>query len=217
MLPAIARQFKHLSLAMTEGAYVGTSASLVAGVADFNRNLTADLFLSNIRGRASKQEGRLAKLMTKYRPELEKIVEGMNNTEAYAAIDAWCRNRDMKIFFHGYGKCIPAIAPTKAECHKRAQTIHWANKAPNFSMREPSICTGCYLFLADEESIEHWTKRFVENMTAWMQADAQGRGNDYRVARTRAEQAKGYLQNLGAPLPSLDAAVNSLMEVAHAR
>ncbi|WP_323143564.1 hypothetical protein [Massilia phyllosphaerae] len=217
MLPAIARQFKHLSLAMTEGAYVGTSASLIAGVADFNRNLTAELFLSNIRGKAFKQEGRLAKLMNNYRPELEKIVEGMNNTEAYTAIDAWCRNRDMKIFFHGYGKCIPAIAPTKAECHKRAQTIHWANKAPNFSMREPSICTGCYLFLADEESIEHWTKRFVENMTAWLQADAQGRGNEYRVARTRAEQAKGYLQNLGAPLPSLDTVMHSTMEVAHAR
>lgn len=204
MLPAIARQFKHLSLAMTEGAYVGTSASLVAGVADFNRNLTTEFFLSNVRGTASKQEGRLAKLMAQYQPELRKIVEGMDSSSARAAIDEWCSNRDMKIFFHGYGKCIPAVAPLQAECHKRAQTVHWANNAPNFSRREPSICTGCYLFLADKTNIDHWKQRYTENMSIWMKADKQGRGNEYRVAKTRADQAKNYLVNLGAPIPLLE-------------
>ena len=123
----------------------------------------------------------------------------------------------MKIFFHGYGKCIPAIAPTKAECHKRAHTVHWANKAPNYSMREPSICTGCFLFLAGEENIDHWTKRYVDNMTSWLQAEAQGRGNEFRVARARADQARGYLLNLGADLPSLDGLLSSSQEMTHAR
>lgn len=204
MLPAIARQFKHLSLAMTEGAYVGTSASLVAGVADFNRNLTTEFFLSNVRGTASKQEGRLAKLMAQYQPELRKIVEGMDSSSARAAIDEWCSNRDMKIFFHGYGKCIPAVAPLQAECHKRAGTVHWANNAPNFSRREPSICTGCYLFLSDKTDIDHWKQRYTENMSIWMQEDKQGRGNEYRVAKTRADQAKIFLVNLGAPIPLLE-------------
>lgn len=209
MLPAIARQFKHLSLAMTEGAYVGTSASLVSGVAEFNRNLTTEFFLANVRGTAPKQDGRLAKLMAQYQPELQKIVEGLTHGEARQAIDAWCRNRDMKIFFHGYGKCVPAIAPTKAECHIRACTVHWANKTPNFAQREPSICTGCYLFQAGEENIGHWTKRYVENMRSWMQAERDGRGNEYRVARARAEQAKSYLVNLGAPVPVVDLLENS--------
>lgn len=204
MLPAIARQFKHLSLAMTEGAYVGTSASLVAGVADFNRDLTSEFFLSRVRGKASKQEGRLAKLMDKYLPDLQKIVEGMGDTEARSAIDTWCRNRDMKIFFHGYGQCIPAVAPTKAECHKRAQTVHWANESPNYAYREPSVCTGCYLFLAGEETIEHYAKRYVENKVIWLQADSQGRGNEFRVAKARADQAKGYLASLGAEIPDVD-------------
>lgn len=204
MLPAIARQFKHLSLAMTEGAYVGTSASLVSGVAEFNRNLTTEFFLANVRGTAPKQEGRLAKLMAQYQPELKKIVEGLTHGEARQAIDAWCRNRDMKIFFHGYGKCIPAIAPTKAECHKRAHTVHWANKTPNFAQREASICTGCYLFMAGQENIDYWTTRFVENMRTWMQAERDGRGKEYRVAQVRAEQARSYLVSLGAPLPVVD-------------
>ncbi|MGK5034509.1 hypothetical protein [Janthinobacterium sp. LB3P118] len=204
MLPAIARQFKHLALAMTEGAYVGTSASLITGVAEFNRNLTSDFFLSRVRGTSSKQEGRLAKLMEQYLPELRKIVEGMDDNKARGAIDAWCRNRDMKIFFHGYGQCIPAIAPLQAECHKRAQTVHWANKAPNFAHREPSICTGCYLFLAGEQNIDHWTKRYVDNKVIWLKANAVGRGNEFRVAKIRADQAKSYLLSLGATLPELE-------------
>lgn len=206
MLPAIARQFKHLSLAITEGAYIGTSATLVSTVAEFNRNLTTNFFLTNIRGTATKQEGRLAKVMAKYQPELAKIVEGLENEEARQAVDAWCRDRDMKIFFHGYGKCIPAIAPTKAECHKRAQTVHWANKGPNFSWREQSICTGCFLFLADHDNIENWSRRYIENLTMWLQAQAQGRANEYRVAKVRADQARTYLINLGAPVPVVEVA-----------
>lgn len=209
MLPAISRQFKHRSIAMTEGAYVGTSSSLVQGVADFNRNLTSEVFLQNIRGKPSKQEGRLTKLMDKYQSELTKIVEGLNEEEARAAIKTWCRSRDMKIYFHGYGKCIPAVAPTKAECHKRANTVHWANKEPNYATREPSVCTGCYLFMADQENIDYWTNRYVENMTIWAEAEARGEANQYRVARTRAEQSKGYLVTLNAPIP--------IIEVAHAR
>lgn len=204
MLPAIARQFKHLALAMTEGAYVGTSASLITGVAEFNRNLTSEFFLSRVRGSSSKQEGRLAKLMDQYLPELRKIVEGMDDNETRGAIDAWCRNRDMKIFFHGYGQCIPAVAPLEAQCHKRGQTVHWANKAPNFAHREPSICTGCYLFLAGEQNIDYWTKRYVDNKVIWLKANAAGQGNEFRVAKSRADQAKGYLLSLGATLPELE-------------
>ncbi|WP_143745631.1 hypothetical protein [Massilia sp. KIM] len=206
MLPAIARQFKHLSLAVTEGAYVGTSASLVSSVAEFNRNLTTDFFLANIRGTASKQEGRLAKVMAKYQPEMAKIIDGLADREARQAIDAWCRDRDMKIFFHGYGKCIPSIAPTEAECHKRAQTVHWANRSPNFTWREQSICTGCFLFLADQDNIENWSRRYVENATTWLEAQSQGRANEFRVAKARADQARTYLINLGAPVPTVEIA-----------
>jgi integrase len=206
MLPAISRQFKHLSLAMTEGAYVGTSDSLVTGVAEHNRDLTSKFFLARVRGKASKLEGRLAKLIDRYLPELQKIVAGMADNEAPGAIDTWCRNRDMKIFFHGYGQCIPAVAPAKAECHKRAQTVHWANKAPNFAYREASVCTGCYLFLAGEETVDHWTKRYVDNKVIWLTADAKGRGNEFRVAKTRADQAKSYLITLGAEIPEVETA-----------
>lgn len=204
MLPAISRQFKHLSIAMTEDAYIGTSPSLIADVAEFNRDRTASTFLAKIRGTASKQEGRLARLMEQHLPELQRIVENMDDNEARGAIEAWCRSRDMKIFFHGYGQCIPAVEPTKAECHKRANTVHWANKAPNYEYREPSVCAGCYLFLAGEETGDYWTNRYIDNKVSWEQANAQGRGNEFRVARVRADQAKSYLVSLGLEIPEVE-------------
>jgi integrase len=204
LLPAIARQFKHLSVAMTEGAYVGTSIGLVQGVADHNRNMTVDLLLLNARGVGPKHEGRLAKLMEQYQPQLADIIDGMNDREARDAMAAWCDARDMKLFFHGYGKCVPAIAPTEAECHKRAGTVHWANTSPNYERREPSVCTGCQLFLAGPEHLDYWNDRYVKNMTAWMNANDDGQGYLYRVAKARADQSLMYLTKLGAEIPSLE-------------
>lgn len=204
MLAAISRQFKHLSLAMTEGAYVGTNIGVAKGIAEHNRNMTIDLLLQNARGTTGKQEGRLAKLMEKHREELQRIIADLNEREAHEAMGRWCDARQLKLFFHGYGKCIPAFAPTEAECHKRAHTVHWANKEPNYSTREPSVCTGCQIFLAGEETIDYWSQRYKDNMTEWLLADKCGEGKQFRVSKARAEQSAIYLKVLGATLPTLD-------------
>jgi hypothetical protein len=196
LLPAITRQFKHLSIAMTESAYVGTSISLVRDVAEHNRKMTVDFLLLQARGTTSKQEGRLAKLIEEYRPKLAEIVAGKSDLEAEGAM--------AKLFFHGYGKCIPAIAPTEAECHKRAGTVFWANTAPNFATREPAICTGCFLFLAGEETIDYWAERYIENQRAWLAGKADGRQQQFRVVKERADQSAMYLKRLGAPIPPLE-------------
>lgn len=203
LLPAIARQFKHLSLAMTEGAYLGTSTSLVTGIADHNRMMTVDLVLANARGHAPLQEGRLGKLMAEYQAQLASIIAGKNDADAREAIVIWCDNRQLQLFFHGYGKCIPALAPLEPECHRKAKTVHWANKAPNYATREPSVCTGCYLFMAGTEAIGYWSNRYVENMSSWLDAEARGEGKIFRVAKARADQSLNYLTKLGANIPEI--------------
>lgn len=204
LLPAIARQFKHLSLAMTEGAYIGTDIGLIKDVAQYNRNQVTNLFLQYARGQNPRREGRFAKLMEKYQPEMTKLVTGKSEEQARNAIEAWVVDRDIKLFFHGYGACMPALAPTEAECHKKAQTIHWANNAPNYSTREPVVCTGCYLFLAGPETADYWRGRYIDNMTSWLEARKQGRENQYRVAKARADQSAIYLKTMGVPLPIVE-------------
>jgi len=201
LLPAIARQFKHLSIAMTEGAYINTNDALLKDVAEHNLYRTTDRLLEFARGTAPKMEGRLARLLEKYQDELGTIIKGKNDTEARQAMLAWCSQRNLKLFFHGYGGCIPGLAPTEAECHKRAQTVHWANTAPNYATREPSVCTGCFLFMVGPESVEFWRDRYVSNSTAYLQAKAQGKADDFRVAKERAAQSATYLKFLDVPLP----------------
>ncbi len=201
LLAAIARQFKHLSIAMTEGAYINTNDALLKDVAEHNLYRTTDRLLEFARGAAPKMEGRLAKLLEKYANELGTIIKGKNDIEATQAMLAWCSQRGLKLFFHSYGSCIPGLAPTEAECHKRAQTVHWANIAPNYATREPSVCTGCFLFMVGPESVEFWRDRYVSNNAVYLQAKAQGKANDFRVARERAAQSAAYLKFLDVPLP----------------
>jgi hypothetical protein len=203
LLPAIARQFKHLSIAMTEGAYINTNDALLKDVAEHNLYRTTDRLLELARGTAPKMEGRLARLLEKYQDELGTIIKGKNYIEARQAMLAWCSQRSLKLFFHGYGGCIPSLAPTEAECHKRAQTVHWANTAPNYATREPSVCTGCFLFMVGPESVEFWRDRYVSNSTAYLQAEAQGKADDFRVAKERAAQSANYLKFLDVPLPEI--------------
>ena len=203
LLPAIARQFKHLSIAMTEGAYINTNDALLKDVAEHNLYRTTDKLLEFARRTAPKMEGRLAGLLEKYQGELRTIIEGKSDNEARQAMLAWCSQRGLKLFFHGYGGCIPGLAPTEAECHKRAQTVHWANTAPNYATREPSVCTGCFLFMVGPESVEFWRDRYVSNNAAYLQAKAQGKADDFRVAKERAAQSATYLKFLDVPLPEI--------------
>jgi hypothetical protein len=203
LLPAIARQFKHLSIAMTEGAYINTNDALLKDVAEHNLYRTTDRLLEFARGTAAKMEGRLARLLENYEDELNSIIKGKNDTEAKQAMLSWCSQRNLKLFFHGYGGCIPGLAPTEAECHKRAQTVHWANTAPNYATREPSVCIGCFLFMVGPESVEFWRDRYVSNNTAYLQAKARGKADDFRVAKERAAQSATYLKFLDVPLPDI--------------
>lgn len=206
LLPAIARQFKHVSLAMTESAYVGADISVFHEVADHNRGQAVELFLEYARGKPVAREGRLAKAMERFQAELAQLIAGKRPHEAYLAIDRWACARDLSMFFHGYGGCIPGLAVTEAECHKRAGTVHWANREPNYQHRGPSLCTGCFLFIAGPETVDYWTTRFVENMEAWVGAKRIGREAEFRVQFERAQQSEKYLKTLGATVPSLETA-----------
>lgn len=198
LLPAIARQYKHVSLAMTEGAYVG---AVTDALAEHNQSKAVDLLLDFGRGKPVAYEGRLAKTLERFKAEITELIAGESEHEAYATLHQWACDRNLRMFFHGYGECIPGLVPTEAECHKKAGTTHWANREPNYRYRQASVCTGCFLFIASPETVDYWTQRFVENMTAWIEAKRIGRESEFRVQLERAQQSEKYLRTLGAPIP----------------
>jgi hypothetical protein len=72
MIPAIALQFKHVSVAMTESAYLGNNASILREAKSQQARAAAAFMYRCLTGKEP-VAGRVAKLIDEYRPIIVKI------------------------------------------------------------------------------------------------------------------------------------------------
>ncbi|MCB4824267.1 hypothetical protein [Roseicella aerolata] len=205
LVPALAQQFHHLSLAMTEG-YVGSDPTLLG---DFDSSLmqrTVDFFLQATRENPPALAGRFAEIIERYRPEIAAVVGGRTGTDARVAVEEWVVEHDLRIWFAAHGKCFMGFNPKEARCHEVAGTTSWRNQKPNYAARETSICAGCSCFAVDGEHGDYWETRYRANQGAWLAAVNQGDTRGYRAVRARAEQAAAMLRALGREFPHVEVA-----------
>ena len=189
MTGALAQQFKHLSLAMTEEAYIGNDPQLLQAFDDVHLQQTVRFFHEMATGEKL-AGGRVIKLMDRHEAELAKLVAGRTGVaEQRSAVEAFCIEQDLRIWYASHGKCLIGLSPKSARCHAIAGSTHWSNKAPAFAHRTPTTCAGCDCFVVDPEHIEFWKRRADESEAALRAAEQLGRGADYRVIAERARQA----------------------------
>jgi hypothetical protein len=200
MLPAVSRHFKHLTLAMTEEAYLGKNPALQDAYESNINQSTARILYENARGKPA-QAGRMAKVIDEHRAELQALIANKDERDGRRAIQKWIEQNQLQIFFAPHGKCFIRLDPVGARCHEVGQTVHWLNEEPNYATRHPSLCAGCSCFLVDKEDEEFWLKRYLDNYRAFLQGASDGKAGDYRIARERADQAAAILQALKLPLP----------------
>jgi hypothetical protein len=143
-------------------------------------------------------------IIERYRPELEKLVAGLERQEATDVIEAWVLRHDLRIFHNPDGKCLIRTDPSAARCHEAAGTSDWKNRAPNYGARDTGIGLGCNLFAIDGEHAEFWTSRYAQNQAAWLAARAAGDTRGYRAVKKRADQAKAVLRTLRVPVPDVE-------------
>jgi integrase len=202
MIPDIAMQFKHLSVAMTESAYIGNDVSLMREVNSQQARQAAALMYRRIRGTAP-TTGRLAKIIDEHREAINEIIGERSGTEAITHLAEWCEERGIKVFSSGQGKCAIGLYPSEARCHELAGTIHWSRKAPNFSYREPDVCNGCKCFGIDSDHVDFWENRYVENQTAYLKAKARGLTAGFLAIRERAQVSLRVCKALGRKVPTV--------------
>jgi hypothetical protein len=202
MLPAVSRHFKHLTLAMTEEAYLGKNPALQDAYESNINQSTARILYENARGKPA-QAGRMAKLIDEHRAELQALIANKDERDGRRAIRKWVEQNRLQIFFAPHGKCFIRLDPVGARCHEVGQTVHWLNEEPHYAFRHPSLCAGCSCFLVDKENEEFWLERFIDNYRAFQEGASQGKASDYRIARERADQAAAILQALKVPLPEV--------------
>ncbi len=202
MLPAVSRHFKHLTLAMTEEAYLGKNPALQDAYESNINQSTARILYENARGKPA-QAGRMAKLIDEHRAELQALIANKDERDGRRAIQKWVEQNRLQIFFAPHGKCFIRLDPVGARCHEVGQTVHWLNEEPNYATRHPSLCVGCSCFLVDKENEEFWLERYIDNYRSFLEGASQGKASDYRIARERADQAAAILQALKVPLPEV--------------
>jgi integrase len=202
MLPAVSRHFKHLTLAMTEEAYLGKNPALQDAYESNINQSTARILYENARGKPA-QAGRMAKVIDEHRAEIQALIANKDERDGRRAIQKWVEQNRLQIFFAPHGKCFVRLDPVGARCHEVGQTVHWLNEEPDYAIRHPSLCAGCSCFLVDKENEEFWLQRYLDNYRAFLQGASAGKASDYRIARERADQAAAILQALKVPLPEV--------------
>jgi hypothetical protein len=202
MIPAIATQFHHLHVAMTELAYIGNNPQILRETKSQQSRAAAGFMYRFIVG-GEPAAGRVAKLIEEFRPTILSIVGDGANPSGLSNLHMWCEDRGIRAFDSPHGICFIALSPCQAECQLAAGTAHWSNTAPNFERREPSLCASCSVFGVDTDHSDFWVNRYIENSTAWLQAKKRGLSKGFRVMQERASTAANMLRVLRIPLPNL--------------
>ncbi|SAL52352.1 hypothetical protein [Caballeronia concitans] len=203
MLPAIATQFKHMSVAITENAYVSGNIELLRERESQQARAAASFMFRRVVG-SEPCGGRIAKLFDTYAELLREVIGDSSGQDGIARLQNWCEQRGIRVFTSDHGKCFIKIAPKESKCHEVSGTLHWSLTQPNFSTREPDLCSGCACFGVDLEHGPFWINRYIQCETAWQHAKRTGLTAGFRVIQERAFVAASMLRVLKIDLPQVN-------------
>jgi hypothetical protein len=202
MVPAVALQFKHMSMAMTESAYI-SDAHLLRECESQQHRAAAAFMYQAVTGK-DHVGGRMAKLIDDYTEQISRRIEGKDAITAINSLQELCAERGIGAESIGPGKCFIRLKPAEARCHELAGTTSWRNKKPNHAFREPDICKGCACFAVDRDHIPFWRDRYIENQRSWIQAQKCGLKEGFRPIQKRAAESAAMLREFGEQLPEIE-------------
>jgi integrase len=215
LLPAIQMQFHHISLAMTEGAYIGRNPLLLAELDSMSTQKTNLAIFDIIVGKG-RLAGRMGEQLEHALAKLRAEAGELPTSEKWRQAVEWTERNDLKMFFTAHATCCPTRT-SEMRCHDASNTPVWLRKVPNTATREPNVCAGCACAIMDKSHEPFWSDRYVGCEVSVRQAEAAGaHSGPFREIRFRADQARGILKKFGADLDALDARVASIMENGHA-
>jgi integrase len=208
LLPAVKRQFHHMSMAITENSYWGSNAPQIDPIHSVSRQMTSKLLFEIVQGRSA-IGGKMGRRLLSNLQELRREAAALTMESAWEHVHRWTESHNLHANHSAHGVCIPLL-PSRMECWKRAEEIPVRSLEPNYSTREASLCAGCRCFAMDSRHIPYWRERYIEHEISLRRAQQmQTDAPSYRNVRTRAGQARRILQDVGEDLTALDAVIDS--------
>lgn len=195
LIPALAMQFQHISLAMTEQGYLGKNVIFLDAADSIRLQETTSLIYEVLYGK-SQVAGRMADQIREHGDQVRIAVADAVGMAAWRRIFHFVVEKGLKIWFTPHGKCLP-IKPRAMRCHQIAGTQPNFAREPNYATREPSVCAGCSCFALDGRHVEFWKARYARYWLAWKEAQSNGQTEGFRVVKERALQSRALLHALG--------------------
>lgn len=212
LLPVIQMQFHHVSLAMTEGGYIGKNPVLVDALESISRQRTNHAIFDLINQR-SVFAGRMGEHFESQVKKLREKLAGLPVSERWSRTVEWVDENQIKMFFSSYATCAP-LKRSEMRCHDETETPIWVRHHPNFETREPSLCAGCANAVMDRSHKEFWVSRYVGYALS-LEVEKRQRGNvapEQRVIEFRAAQALAILKKLSVSVEELDSRLTLELE-----
>lgn len=210
LLPAVKRQFQHLSLAMTEAGYWGSNSAQLEPIESVSSQKTALMIYEAVTGRSG-FGGRRGDDLDAELGELRAKLEGMGISQGWRHVVSWVRENDLKATHGLHGACVPIVGGAM-QCHKKAGTRPiLGSLRPQFTTREPSLCAGCECFALDASHEPFWIDRYVLHEAAWREAKGRGDAERCKLIGARADQARKVLIWIRTDVDALESRIASEM------
>jgi hypothetical protein len=206
LLPAVRRQFHHVSVAMTEGGYWGRNPLQIEAIDSVSSQQTALLMYELATGR-TKVAGRGGARFDLGVDELKQLIGGMNVEQGWREAVRWTRSKDVESVIAQHGACAP-LRTSEMECWKKVGARPLGHRRPNYDSRDPGMCAGCAAFWMDARHVPYWEGRYVQNEVAFRIGTRLGPDASFRRIRERARQARNLLCHLQIDLSNAENEIN---------
>ncbi|MGV8870567.1 MAG: hypothetical protein ACOH2S_26970 [Janthinobacterium svalbardensis] len=197
LLKAVSQHFKHYNIAVTQGAYFPKSSQLHSEMQSVAFSESVAFFAEATKGKI--MAGRMAPIIA----EAFKSDE-WQNIDGYAELEQkitdLVRTHDLRIFFNDYGNCFIAANPLASRCHQASGSMHWSSISPNYSVRSPSICSGCGAFSIDASHLPFWKNLETELLSVVQGATLDGKSREFFVLEKRLNQARKIIEIIKEPV-----------------
>lgn len=194
MLPAISQHFKHLSVAMTEQAYVGNDAELLGILEETAMRETTRILYEVTTGQIA-AGGKMAEMIRERAKDIEARFIGKSESERQAEIDQVVSSSDLRVWSCDWGWCF--FRPETARCHVQPLISITRVHKPNDALRNPSTCCACANLMTTQEHVPFWVAR----RSKWQQALEESRGGADEaycmVANDKIRQCDAILRLMG--------------------
>jgi hypothetical protein len=191
LLRAVSQHFKHMNVAVTESAYFPAISRLRGDAESISFAETVSFFAEATQGK--KIYGRMGEVVMEYFGKQNwKNCKTLGELER--KVSELVKTHDLRIFFTQYGACLIKANPVESACRNATGRASWQLDTPDYSARSLNICSGCACYAMDSTHLPFWKSRASSLEIIVEQATKVGNAREFRVHKSRLEQAKKVVQ-----------------------